>query len=90
MFEIKDRPIEEMVEDEQHSPRLDPWHPCGLRIHGCIYDDPRFPDGTWVRTSVVISQGAGWAQTKNTFYVLGEKNANQCTLIEGHYGRPYD
>jgi len=40
---------------------------------GEIYDDPRFEDGTFVRTSKVIRATEKELVTKNTTYALGKK-----------------
>lgn len=61
-------------------PRLEDWHrvyPFGTlsktHITGTVYDHPRFDDGEHILTSNVVRMGYSWAQTRNTFYILGRK-----------------
>ena len=48
---------------------------CGrdaLSLHGIIKGHPKFPDGAWICTSLVlrIDLEAGTAETMNTYYTL--------------------
>ena len=56
-------------------PRLEKWRLIANHLYGDIYDDSRFPDGSPVRTSTVltIDEEKGEAQTRNTLYKLGKK-----------------
>lgn len=74
MEQVAEKP--EAVELDGKAPRLERWCVCrwnDQRIRGNIYDDPRFPDGVRVTTSIVKQMGPGWLQTKHTFYVLGSR-----------------
>lgn len=61
-------------------PRLEKWwlqtfsdgEKC---LHGEVYSDNRFEDGTCIRTSLLteLNIGLKYAQTLNTKYELGEK-----------------
>ena len=62
--------------EEEHLPeptRLEQWtERYGNRLHGQVYNHPRFPDGEWIITSRVVWIAADCAQTLNTFYKLGQ------------------
>lgn len=63
-------------------PRLDNWKliyslhnvitnvPSMAFLEGNVFDDERFQDGTWIRTSAVIELEQGRAKTMNTTYIL--------------------
>lgn len=64
----------EECEHKEPSPRLDPWrsHPhLAGHLLGIVYGHTILPDGELVTTTRLMSSGSGWAQTRNTFYVLG-------------------
>ncbi len=68
---MKSIEVEQNPEKPTAGPRLENWTYAGSGLCGRIYNDPRFPDGEVVYTSRVMEQGEGWAQTRNTRYVLG-------------------
>jgi len=61
-------------------PRLKNWkvHDGYSSVHlekvsyltGQVFNDTRFPDGTEIRTSIVLEIDDGIAQTENTIYIL--------------------
>jgi hypothetical protein len=44
---------------------------------GKVYNDPRFPDGTEIITSLLFEMADGVAQTKNTMYILEEEKEGE-------------
>lgn len=50
------------------------WYGGGDVVTGYVYNDTRWPDGTYIRTSSVksISEDNKRLQTRNTEYELGE------------------
>lgn len=59
---------------------VDPYYPDNTKkplLAGDIYNDSRFPDGTFVITSRVTSSKGRIVETKNTKYKLGN--------IDKHY-----
>ncbi len=58
-------------------PRIEKWRLVGPVFHllGVGFDDVRFEDGTFIRTSALeyIDFEKGEARTKNTTYLLGER-----------------
>ncbi len=64
----------EECEHKEPAPRLDPWrwHPHRPgSLYGVVYGHLHLEDGKLITTTRVRSHGSGWAQTRNTFYVLG-------------------
>jgi hypothetical protein len=69
-------PIPEFVPDaEIHDWALIPHFQGGLAAHGQIFGDKkgRFPDGAFVRTSVMVSLRNGQLITANSKYLLVNK-----------------
>jgi hypothetical protein len=58
-------------------PRLENWRIykyVGTKIaEGDIYNDTRWPDGTHIYTSEILSVSGDEIQTRNTLYKLGRK-----------------
>lgn len=55
--------------------RLENWRLVNRSLHGLVYDDPRFSDGTLVMTSALkaIDFENSLAFTANTEYRLGKE-----------------
>lgn len=71
---LKKRPSLDETPVDGMSPRLDPWtwHPqVPKHLLGYVYNSASFPDGQLITTSRVQEHGPAWAQTLNTFYILG-------------------
>lgn len=63
-------------------PRLNNWkliyslpdvnynEPSIAFLEGYVFNDERFQDGTWIRTSAVMELEQGRARTMNTTYIL--------------------
>lgn len=63
-------------------PRLDNWKliyslsdnianiPSMAFLEGNVFNDERFQDGTWIRTSAVVELEQGRARTMHTTYIL--------------------
>jgi len=53
-------------------------------IAGEVYDHPFHPDGTLVTTTYVQKMNAleGWAQTRNTHYILGKPSAGYQKFLD--------
>ncbi len=43
-------------------------------LHGKVYNDKRFPNGSSIRTSAVLEMTEDYAQTANTKYKLEGRN----------------
>lgn len=43
-------------------------------LHGKVYNDKRFPDGSSITTSAVLEMTEDYAQTSNTKYKLEGRN----------------
>jgi hypothetical protein len=66
-------------------PRLEDWFLTDNDLlFGRVYDDPRFPDGTIVRTTRVVEldHATGTARTKFTNYILGKPCSSRTTAGE--------
>lgn len=51
--------------------KLENWIDHEVQLGGDVYGHPRFPDGTFVRTSRVVERRDGEVETLNTVYELG-------------------
>lgn len=75
--------------------RLENWILCGRVVdyalhpvvQGKVYGHPRFEDGTEVTTSYVVDHDikAGWVQSANTLYTLGEPNPEYVEFLQKYY-----
>ncbi len=54
-----------------HLPRLENWLKLGERLTGYVYQDARFPEGTHIWTSAVLSITEDCAVTCHSRYRLG-------------------
>jgi len=71
-------------------PILDNWmlhhSEAGVRCVGAIRNHPKFPDGSFVRTSVVVARFPGGIVTENgSAYVLGNKHPQNGVQSQGLY-----
>jgi hypothetical protein len=63
-------------------PRLENWEiskvSSGYVAYGFIHDDDRWPDDTWIRTSLLkhLDLSKDTVQTLNTLYQLGKRHKN--------------
>lgn len=57
------------------------------RLHGEVYGHPRFEDGTEVSTSYIVDEDikAGWVQSANTLYTLGEPSADYVAYLQKYH-----
>ena len=59
---------------------------AGIRCVGAIRNHQRFPDGSFVRTSVVVARFPGGIITENgSSYTLGNKHPQNGTQSQGLY-----
>jgi hypothetical protein len=59
---------------------------AGLRCVGAIRNHEKFPDGSFVRTSVVVARFPGGIITENgSSYTLGRKHPQNGSLSQGLY-----
>lgn len=61
-------------------PRLENWLITEGYIFGYVYNHPKYPDNTGIRTSKILFLGNGIVITKNQPYILGETGRNLPTL----------
>lgn len=54
-----------------HLPRLENWLKLGERLTGYVYQDARFPEGTHIWTSAIVSMTEDYAVTCHSRYLLG-------------------
>jgi hypothetical protein len=71
-------------------PILDNWmlhhSEAGVRCVGAIRNHPKFPDGSFVRTSVVVARFPGGILTENgSAYMLGNKHPQNGVQSQGLY-----
>jgi hypothetical protein len=71
-------------------PVLDNWmlhhSEAGVRCVGAIRNHPKFPDGSFVRTSVVVARFPGGILTENaSAYMLGNKHPQNGVQSQGLY-----
>lgn len=52
-------------------PRLENWLKLGERLTGYVYQDARFPEGTHIWTSTILSMTESYAVTCHSRYLLG-------------------
>ena len=72
---------------DRPKPRLTCWHIDRGRAYGKVQGHPHFPDGTWLRTSMVLGLLGDQLRTMNRVYKLDSPSDVQSTDSSHHRWR---